>query len=133
MHFLDGGSMAKYADAFFNLPNMEVVEAFLDTINIRNDNHKDGLGICSRLRRFRFADVNERKGQRTNKHKGSPSKRIKDLASVAGGCGRPRKFHWKDLFLMYSMYHYGASSEGQIAALFYTSIRRCSLRIRRLP
>jgi hypothetical protein len=129
------GSMAKYADAFFNLPNMEVVEAFLDAINIRNDNDKNDLVICSRLRRFRFVDVNERKGRRTNKHKGSPSKSIKGLASVAGGRGRPRKFHWKDEFLMYSMYHYGGLSESQIAALFDGSIIswRGSSRIRRLP
>jgi hypothetical protein len=59
-HFLDGGSIAKYADAFFNLPNMEVVAAFLDTISIRNDNDKNDLGICSRLRSFRSVDVNMR-------------------------------------------------------------------------
>jgi hypothetical protein len=47
LHFLDGGSMAKYADAFFNLQNMEVKEAFLDAINIRNGNDKNDLGICS--------------------------------------------------------------------------------------
>jgi hypothetical protein len=121
-HFLKGGSMAKYADAFFNLPNMEVVEAFLDAINIRKDNDDNDLGMCSRLRRFRFVDINQRKGQRTNKHKGSPSKPIKGLASVAGGRGRPRMLHWKDEFLMYSMYHYGGLSERQIAALFGASI-----------
>jgi hypothetical protein len=47
LHFLDGGSMAKYADAFFNLANMEVKEAFLDAINIRNGNDNNDLGICS--------------------------------------------------------------------------------------
>jgi hypothetical protein len=121
-HFLKDGPMAKFAEAFFNLPNMEVVEAFLDAINICRDNDESDLGICSRLRRFRFVDVNERKGHRTSKHKGSPSQPIKALASIAGGRGRPRKLHWKDEFLMYSMYHYGGLSEHQIAALFDVAI-----------
>jgi hypothetical protein len=119
-HFLDDGLMVKYADAFFNLPNMEVVEAFLDAINICEN--KNDSGICSRLPRFRVVDFNERKRQRTNKQKGSPSKPIKGLASVAGGGGRLRKLHWKDEFLICSMYHYGGLSQHQIAALFDMSI-----------
>ena len=107
---IDDGLLAKHVGAFTYFRTSTQNDAFLECINIK-PRGLDDPGVCSRLIRYSASVNRERKGLAIHRASGE---------GLRLG-GRPRVLHWKDEYLVYSIYVHVDMTEKNIGVVLRTN------------